>query len=48
MPTPSPPAPRRNLLARYTLTEDLNARLVVAQIRSLADKDACKAEAHRL
>jgi len=48
MPTPSPPAPRRNLPARRILAEDLNARLVEAQIRSLVDEDARKVEAHRL
>jgi hypothetical protein len=48
MPTPSPLAPRRNLPARRTLAEDPNARLVEAQIRSLVDEDARKAEAHRL
>jgi len=48
MPTLSPPAPRHNLLARYTLVEDPNALLVAAHIKSLAAKDARKAEAHRL
>jgi hypothetical protein len=48
MPTPSPPAPRRNPLARYTLVEDLNALLVAVHIKSLVDKDAYKAEAHHL
>jgi len=48
MPTPSPLAPCRNPLARYTLVEDLNALLIAVYIKSLADKDARKAEVYRL
>ena len=48
MPTLSPLAPCHNLPARYILTEDPNALLIAAYIKSLADKDARKVETHHL
>jgi hypothetical protein len=50
MPPSSPrrPAARRNPPPHRTLADDPNALLIAAQIKSLAEEDARKAEAHRL